>query len=183
MYAGHFAAGLAIKARVPQAPTAAILAGVGFLDLLFGPFVLLGIERIHATPGVPPGFALDYIDWSHSLLMALLWSALYAACFVKHGRAVALALALAVFSHFLLDLLMHPGDLALYPGSARHFGLGLWLWQPGWWWFELGFVLLCGAYYLARARRVGTFGGRGLWVCAVVVALHVVNSPRLTPAG
>lgn len=183
MYAGHFAVGLAIKARVPQAPTAAILAGVGFLDLLFGPFVLLGIERIHATPGIPPGFALDYIDWSHSLLMALVWSALYAACFLKRGRVVALALAFAVFSHFLLDLLMHPGDLALYPGSAQHLGFGIWLWQPGWWWFELGFVLLCGAYYLARARTLGTFGGRGLWVCAVVVALHIVNSPWLTPAG
>lgn len=182
MYAGHFAAGLAIKARVPQAPTAAVLAGVGFLDLLFGPFVLLGIELIHPTPGVPPGFHLDYIDWSHSLAMALLWSALYAACFLKRGRVVALALAVAVFSHFALDFLMHPGDLALWPGSAAHVGLGLWLWS-GWWWFELGFVLLCSAYYLARARKLGTFGGRGLWVCGVVVALHVVNSPWLSPAG
>jgi membrane-bound metal-dependent hydrolase YbcI (DUF457 family) len=183
MYAGHFAAGLAIKARVPQAPTFAVLVGVGLLDLLFGPFVLLGIEHIHATPGQPPGFSLDQIDWSHSLLMALVWSALFAGLFLKRGRVVALALALAVFSHFLLDWLMHPGDLALWPGSPVHLGLGLWRWQPGWWWFELGFVLLCSAYYLIRARRLQSFGGRALWVCAIVLALHVVNSPWLTPAA
>jgi len=184
MYAGHFAAGLAIKARVPQAPTAALLVGVSLLDLLFGPFVLLGIERIHATPGQPPGFSLDYIDWSHSLLMSLIWAALFAALFLKHGRVVVLAIAFAVFSHFLLDLLMHPGDLALWPGSAAHLGFGIWLWQPsGWWWFELGFIALCCAYYLARARQLRSFGGHGLWACAVVLVLHVVNSPWLSPAG
>jgi hypothetical protein len=62
MYAGHFAAGLAIKARVPQALTWGLLLGVGLLDLLFGPFVLLGWERVSLTPGVSPGFSLDYID-------------------------------------------------------------------------------------------------------------------------
>lgn len=46
MYAGHFAAGLVIKARVPQAPTWGLLLGVGVLDLLFGPLVLAGVERI-----------------------------------------------------------------------------------------------------------------------------------------
>lgn len=67
MYAGHFAAGLALKARAPEAPTWGILLGVGFLDLLFGPFVLLGLEQVSVTPRVSPGFSLDYIDWSHSL--------------------------------------------------------------------------------------------------------------------
>jgi membrane-bound metal-dependent hydrolase YbcI (DUF457 family) len=183
MYAGHFAAGFAIKARVPQAPTAALLVGVSLLDLLFPPFVLLGIERVTPTPGHPPGVSLDYIDWSHSLAMALVWSALYAALFLKRGRVVALALAFAVFSHFLLDLLMHPGDLALWPGSKMHLGFGIWKWAPGWWFFELGFILLCGAYYLARARKLGTFGGRGLLAVGVIVLLHVVNSPWLSPAG
>ncbi|HEX9754455.1 MAG TPA: hypothetical protein VGA42_02040 [Gemmatimonadales bacterium] len=71
MYAGHFAAGLAIKASVPRAPTWGLLLGVGVLDLLFGPFVLAGIERASLTPGTSPGFSLDYIDWSHSLAPGL----------------------------------------------------------------------------------------------------------------
>ena len=74
MYAGHFAAGLALKARVPQAPTWGLLVGVGLLDVFFGPLVLLGIERVSITPGSSPGFVLDHIDWSHSLAMSLVWS-------------------------------------------------------------------------------------------------------------
>ena len=70
MYAGHFAAGLALKAKEPEAPTWGILLGVGFLDLIFGPLMLLGVERVSVTPGSSPGFSLDYIDWSHSLVMS-----------------------------------------------------------------------------------------------------------------
>ena len=76
MYAGHFAAGLALKGRVPEAPTWGLLLGVGLLDLLFGPLVLAGVERATVTPAVPPGFSLDHIDWSNSLATSALWSAL-----------------------------------------------------------------------------------------------------------
>jgi membrane-bound metal-dependent hydrolase YbcI (DUF457 family) len=183
MYAGHFAAGLALKAREPRAPTWALLIGVGLLDLLFGPFVLLGIERAHMTPGVSPGFSLDFIDWSHSLAMSLVWAVLFGAAFLKRGRAVATVLALAVFSHFLLDLVVHPPDLALWPRSPIHLGLGLWrIWPVGYWWVELGVIALGGGYYWIRSRRLGTFGGRAGLACATVVLLHVLNSPWMKPA-
>lgn len=179
MYAGHFAMGLALKAREPRAPTWALLVGTGLLDVLFGPFVLLGIERATLTPGEPPGFRLDYIDWSHSLTMSLVWSAVFAMWFVKRGRAIALLIGFAVFSHFLLDLFMHPLDLALWPGSPVHLGLGLWH-TPFWWWFELAFVVAGCGYYWRRARQVGTFGGGAPWAFAVVLALHLLNSPWLS---
>jgi membrane-bound metal-dependent hydrolase YbcI (DUF457 family) len=180
MYAGHFAMGLALKARVPKAPTAGLLIGTGLLDILFGPFVLLGIERISLTPGRPPGFSLDFIDWSHSLLMSLVWAGLFGLLFLKRGRDVALVLAFAVFSHFLLDLPMHPADLALWPGARMHLGFGLW--HTGlWWWLELACVAAGCAYYWRRARRIGTFGGHAGWICAVVLLLHALNSPWLSP--
>jgi hypothetical protein len=181
VYAGHFAAGLAIKARAPKAPTLWILLGTGFLDILFGPFVLLGLERVTMTPGRSPGFTLDFIDWSHSLLMALVWSALYAVFFLKRGRAVALVLGFAVFSHWLLDVPMHPHDMALWPFSRIHLGFGMWH-TPYWWWFELACIFAGCGYYWARARKSGTFGGHAAWAGLVVVALHVFNSPWLTPA-
>ena len=115
MYAGHFAAALAIKAKEPRAPTWALLLGVGFLDVLFGIFLMLGIERATMTPGVSPGFSLDFIDWSHSLAMSLICAGLFSIPFWRRGRAAGLAVAFAVFSHFLLDLPMHPPDLALWP--------------------------------------------------------------------
>ncbi len=182
MYAGHLAAGLAMKAREPRAPTWALLIGVGFVDILFGAFVLMGIERVTMTPGVSPGFRLDFIDWTHSLLASLFWAALYGAMFIKRGRAVAVWCGLSVFSHFVLDFFMHPGDLALYPHADVHMGLGIWTRMPqGWWFVELAFILACGAYYLKRAKELGTFGGRGKAAVIVVLLLHVGNAPFLQP--
>lgn len=180
MYVGHFAAGLALKGAQPKAPTWGLLVGVGLLDILFGPFVLLGLERVTPTPGVPPGMSLDFIDWSHSLAMALAWSVLYALFFLRLGRPVALVMGLAVFSHFLLDLPMHPPDLALWPGSPTHLGMGLWHALPvGWWFLELGAVAAGWAYYRSRSRGNPSFGGRTVAVGVVLLALHLFNSPWL----
>ncbi len=183
MYAGHFAAALAIKARAPRVPTWSLLLGVGFLDVLFGLFVLAGWERVRMTPGQSPGFTLELIDWSHSAVMALIWALLFALPFARRRRAVAAWIGFAVFSHFLLDWLMHPGDLALWPHSAAHVGLGLWTrWPRGWWFFELGFIAIAAGYYVMRAHRERSFGGRPWLVCAVVLLLHIANSPWLAPA-
>ena len=181
MYAGHFAAGLVLKTRVPEAPTWGLMAGVGVLDILFGPFVLLGWERVSITPGVSPGFSLDYIDWSHSLLMSLVWSSAYALFFLPRGRAVAVVMGVAVFSHFALDLVVHPADLALWPGAQVHLGFGLWQIAPPLWWFvELALITVCGWSYWQRSRVDQSYGGRAWAVVAVIVLLHIVNSPWLS---
>lgn len=182
MYAGHFAAGLALKARYPRASTAGLLVGVSLLDLLFGPLVLLGIERASVTPGASPGFALDFIDWSHSLAMAVVWAVLYGALFLRSGRTIAAVMGLAVFSHFILDLPMHPPDLALWPGASVHLGFGLWQALPvGWWFLELAFIVAGLAFYWRRARTDRTFGHRAAWVASIVVFLHITNSPWVSP--
>jgi len=181
MYVGHFAAALALKGRVPRAPTWGLLVGVGLLDILFGPFVLAGVEHASLTPTQSPGFSLDFIDWSHSLAMAGAWSLVYAACFARRGRTVAGVMGVAVFSHFVLDLLMHPADLALWPGAATHVGFGLWRLLPtGWWVVELGVIAAGWWYYARRARDVGTFGGRPVAIAVVLLALHLMNSPWLS---
>lgn len=181
MFVGHFAAGLALKGARPEAPTWGLLIGVGVLDILFGPFVLLGIERVSVTPGVSPGFLLDFIDWSHSLVMAAVWAVLFGFAFRRLGRRVAFVMGVAVFSHFLLDLPMHPSDLAVWPHSAVRLGFGLWQALPqGWWIIELGVIALCWGYYLSKARGATTFGGRPYAAGAVLMALHVFNSPWLS---
>ena len=181
MYAGHFAAALALKARVPRAPTWGLLVGVGVLDILFGPFVLAGIERVSLTPGISPGFSLDHIDWSHSLVMSVVWSILFGAAFLRCGRTVAAVMAVSVFSHFVLDIVMHPPDLALWPGSATHLGFGLWRALPvGWWFVELGAVAAGCWYYWHRSRSDRSFGGRALAAVVVILILHLLNSPWLS---
>ncbi len=184
MYAGHFASALILKARYPETPTWVPLLGVAFLDLLFGPFVLAGIERVTMTSGISPGFRLDHIDWSHSLVMSILWSVLFAALFLRRDKRLAAVAGVAVFSHYLLDWVMHPADLALWPGSSVHWGLGLWARFPGGWWFvELAFVAACSWYYWVRSRPGTAFGGRAIWVLVTVLILHIMNAPWLSPAA
>ena len=77
MFVGHSAAAFALASRSRAAPLWALLAGTAFLDVLFGVFGALGLER--AVVHEPPIFAnLELIDlgYSHSLLASLLWSAL-----------------------------------------------------------------------------------------------------------
>ena len=132
------------------------------------------------TPGQSPGFRLDYIDWSHSLAMSIVWSLLYGVFFVRRGRVVAAAMGLAVFSHFVLDLVVHPADLALWPGSAVHLGLGLWVSLPiGWWFVELAVIGAGVGYYWWRSRSDRSFGYRAWLVALVVLLLHIANSPWL----
>ncbi len=53
MYVGHFAIGLALKARYPKIPAIPIMMGVGFLDLLDGIFIMLGLNTV--TPNLNSG--------------------------------------------------------------------------------------------------------------------------------
>lgn len=156
MYVGHFAIGLALKARFPKIPTLPLLMGVGFLDILDGLFIILGWN--HVTPNLLAGpylfFDLTFIDWDHSLAAALLWSCVWGAFFLNDKRVAAFAF-LACFSHFLADWPMHNADLALYPFSATHLGMGMWgkLGTMSWIIEGLFVAVLAGYAYLSSRRR------------------------------
>jgi len=180
MYVGHFAIGLAIKARYPKVPALPIMMGVGFLDLLDGIFILLGFNTV--TPNLASGpylfFDLTFIDWDHSLLAALFWSMIWGLLFVKH-RAVAAVAALAAFSHFIADWPMHNSDLALYPHSIEHYGYGLWGKLGTLAWVIEGVFSAVLAVY---AWRISACRGVSLvWPCAVLVVLFLQLSPVASP--
>lgn len=181
MYAGHFAAAYAIKAREPKAPTWALLIGVVTLDILFGTFVLTGIEKVTMTPSVSPGMRWDDIGWSHSMLMSLVWSVLFAIPFFRYGRSAMIAIAVAVFSHFVLDLPLHPADLALWPGSETHLGLGFLQTLPhGYWFIELAVLVGFWAYYWSRTKAAPSISSRPISVGIALIVLHVLTSPWLS---
>lgn len=181
MYAGHFAIGLAIKARAPDIPAPAVIWGVVLLDLLNGLFVLVGLDQV--VPDLSAGpylfFDLRFIDWDHSLLMAAVWSAAWALLFFKTSRRFAEFAALAVFSHFLADGLVHNGDLALYPFADAHLGLGLWgRWGVWSWAFEgLFCAVLCADAWRVQQRR----GVNWALPCAVVAVMFLSLSPWFSP--
>jgi len=127
--AGHLAAALVAKRAEPRVSLGAYVAAAYGLDLLWPALVLAGIERVSIDPGNTAfsALAFDSYPWSHSLLMAAVWSAaagLLTARAVRSRRA-GWAVGIIVISHWLLDLIVHRPDLPLWPGGPL-VGLSLW---------------------------------------------------------
>lgn len=180
MYVGHFAIGVALKARFPEVPALPIVMGIGVLDIIDGAFILAGINQVTANLSSGPSlfFDLTFIDWDHSLLMAVVWSLLWGALFLRDKRVAAVA-AVAAFSHFVADLPMHDADLALYPHSAVHFGLGLWpRLGTGSWLLEGAFAAALVAWAWQRCAKRGQ---SLLWPAVLLLVLFLNLSPWTSP--
>ena len=71
-----------------------------------------------------------YADYTHSLVGALALSVVFGWIgALVWGKRTGIVLGAVVFSHWLLDLLMHRQDLPILPGNARQLdrlGFGLW---------------------------------------------------------
>jgi len=131
MFVGHYATCLALKTFEKRASLGVLFLAVQFVDILFFPFVLLGIERINIIENFTQSthFELEYMPYTHSLVGSLFWAALAYAFFrwvVVKKREIALVVALAVFSHWILDLIVHTPDLPLWSDSSLKLGFGLW---------------------------------------------------------
>jgi membrane-bound metal-dependent hydrolase YbcI (DUF457 family) len=130
MLLGHYGVALAAKRYAPRTSLGTLILAAQLLDLLWPLFLLAGWERAHIVPGLMAASSLDFEHYpiSHSLLAALLWAALVGGAYLvfrRYPRGAAV-IALAVVSHWLLDVLMHRADLPLWPGSSVKVGFGLW---------------------------------------------------------
>ncbi len=131
MFVGHYGVSFAAKRAAPTVPLWVLFIAVQLLDVDWAPFILLGVEKVRIVPGITASNPLDlyYMPYTHSLVAALLWSAGAFACyrFAASGspRTSAVIVAAAVFSHWVLDFVVHRPDLPLYDNRAK-VGLGLW---------------------------------------------------------
>lgn len=180
MYVGHLAIGLAIKSKFPKIPALPIMLGVGFLDIIDGLLIMLGIN--HVTGNLNSGpylyFDLTFIDWDHSLLMAIILSVVWGMFFIK-DKKVAIVAGLACFSHWIADWPMHNLDLALYPYSIQHYGYGLWgkLGTMSWVLEGIFCLILIGyAWKNFAARNQQIF-----WVVFLMIFTFFNLSPWLSP--
>ncbi len=129
MFVGHYGVSFVAKKAEPAIPLWVLFIAVQLLDVLWAPFVLLGIEKVRIVPGFTASNPLDlyYMPYTHSLVAAIGWSVvaflLYRAVRPAPARAAAIV-GLAVFSHWVLDFLVHRPDLPLYDNTAK-VGLGL----------------------------------------------------------
>jgi hypothetical protein len=135
MIAGHFGFAAVVKSREPQVPLWSLMLACQWMDVIFVPLFALGIERIvpvDAGAGPHPGYGegVIYADYTHSLLGALVIAATFGLVAAwRWGRRNGVVLAAVVFSHWVLDLLVHRADMPILPGNMANLprlGLGLW---------------------------------------------------------
>ena len=131
MFAGHFAAGVALKGADNRVPLWALLAGVQFVDIFAMIFVLLGIERMDIVSGFTATNDLDmFMPYTHSLIMTPFWAALGAGLYKLYDknadRKALLVIAAAVACHWPLDLIVHVPDMPIFFSQDLTVGFGLW---------------------------------------------------------
>ncbi len=175
MFIGHYGPALAAKPLAKPVPLWILFVAVQWLDVCWSVLVLNGIEKVRIVPGFTEGSPLDlyFMPYTHGLIGALILSLVFGAVawlFVKDQKAAAIAVvAGAVFSHWLLDFVVHVPDLPLI-GDTDKVGLGLWRWV----WISLPLelaTLFAGAIFYARAVPSKTrFGDAWLWVFVAAMA-------------
>lgn len=129
MFAGHVGAGLAFARADRRVNVGVFVAAALLADIALFAFVLLGWESL----SIPADFATRHqlafvFPYTHGLAGSLVWSvAEGTAAFVisRRGRTAALVGA-AVFSHWILDALVHRPELPLLGAGSKVVGLGLW---------------------------------------------------------
>jgi hypothetical protein len=166
LYIGHYAVAFAAKRAAPKTSLGVLLAAALFVDLLWPIFLLLGWERVKIEPGNTAFTPLAFVYYpiTHSLLTGVGWAAV--AGLIYYGltryRAGAIAVAVLVLSHWLLDFVVHRPDLPLAPGGSKLLGLGLWNSIAGTLVVE-GILFVFGVWiYLVTTRAKDNIGRYGL---------------------
>ncbi|HLA41471.1 MAG TPA: hypothetical protein VJ417_15830 [Candidatus Glassbacteria bacterium] len=184
MFTGHFAVGLAARKAAPNTSFPVLLTAAIFLDILWPPLVLLGIEHFRIDPGNTAVTPLDFYDYpiSHSLATTVVWSVLFALVyffFTRYGRGAFIA-GLAVASHWLLDFITHAPDLPIVPGGTRY-GLALWNSVAGTAAVELGMFALAVWVYTGLTRAKGPAGKFSFWSLIIFLVVMQVWAYQGTP--
>lgn len=185
MFIGHFGVAFGLKRMAPRAPLAALVAAAVWADMLWTVFLLLGWEHVRMEAGATRWVPLDLYDYplSHSLLMLSVWAVVLALAYRawRSDTVGALAVGIAVLSHWVLDWLTHRPDMPLYPGGPR-FGLGLWNSIAGTLAVELP-MFLGGAWLYATATRASDRIGRwGFWTyVAAPLTLYFLDHFNTSP--
>lgn len=186
MFIGHYSASLIAKRLAPEVPLALLFIAAQAVDIGWAVLLATGVEQVRIVPGFTAASPLDlhYMPYTHSLPAALAWAvavaALAAACLPRlRTRRAVLAIGAVVFSHWLLDWVVHVPDLPLW-GNTHKVGLGLWNH------FAAATLLECvlfvgAAWWLDAAARETSGAGltlrrRGLWIFVLTMtALFVLS--------
>lgn len=134
MFAGHIGVALAAARVEPRVNVGLLVTAALLLDLLLWLFILIGWESVV----IPANFAQTHqpefvFPYSHGLAAGAAWSTLAGAIALLHYKGLgaekyrpALLIAGVVFSHWLLDGLVHQPELPVTGAASHLLGLSLW---------------------------------------------------------
>jgi membrane-bound metal-dependent hydrolase YbcI (DUF457 family) len=172
MFVGHYAAALAAKAAEPRAPLWTYVLGCQLIDVGWSGLIMTGAERVSFNPDLPgSSLVLEHMPYTHSLPASLLWAlgaVILARLALRLPWRAAVFVGLAVFSHWVLDFLVHRPDLELWFGGPK-VGLALWNYPVPEQALEIGLLAVAGG---AWAWRRGT-QGLSAWSAPVFLTLLV----------
>jgi hypothetical protein len=163
------------------------VAAALLLDFLLWLFVLIGWESVT----IPISFSKTHqaqftFPYSHGLLASILWSGLvglvaYAVCSEDRSarRRIAALLGIAVFSHWILDVLVHRPELPLTGARSPVVGLALWDNLPVSLTVESGILLFGLALFV---RHSSTTRGRTVAIAILSLAILVFTLVGMTIA-
>jgi membrane-bound metal-dependent hydrolase YbcI (DUF457 family) len=167
MIAGHFGFAAAVKSHEPQTPLWVLMLATVWLDVVFIPLLLSGIESIRPVDETHMGYGGNIIhaDYTHSIVGVIVLSAsLGIPAALRWGRRSGIVVGLVVASHWLLDLLVHRADMPILPaniGNLPRLGFGLWRYPDITAGIELAMVLVGAWLYWGAAKKVVQSEGRG----------------------
>jgi hypothetical protein len=180
MIAGHFGFAAAVKNREPATPLWALMLATVWLDLVFVPLYLSGIETTQSVDSAHTGYGASIIhaDYTHSLIGTIALSAILGVLAgLLWGRRSGIVIGLVAASHWLLDLIVHRADLPILPGNIGdlpRLGLGLWRYPLVSFSIELALVLAGAWLYWRKANSVVNSEGRGGLAATITASLIAI---------
>jgi hypothetical protein len=174
MFVGHYGPSFAIKSLRPAIPLWALFIAVQLVDVAWALLVLFGVEKVRIVPGITASNPLDlyYMPYTHSLVAAVIWSVAVAILVMLMPRvatrSAAIWIGAAVFSHWVLDVLVHRPDLPIYDDTMK-IGLGLWNFPTIALALEVALLFGGMVMYLRVTKPINAVGRFGLPVFGVVM--------------
>lgn len=174
MFVGHYGPSFAIKSIQPAIRLWVLFIAVQLLDVGWSVLVFLGIEKVRIVPGITASnpFDLYYMPFTHSLVAAFVWAiaAIILSRFLLGTRdwSAGMWIGTAVFSHWVLDFLVHRRDLPLYDDTAK-VGLGIWNYPIIALLLEAVLLFAGMIMYLRKTRPLSTVGRLGPPILGVLM--------------
>ncbi len=180
MFIGHYAAALALKQVEKKTSLGMLFLAVQWADILYFPLVVLGIEKLNIVPHFTKSNHLDleYFPFSHGLLGSIIWAILTFLGFklITKETRVAVVMAVAVLSHWFLDLVVHVPDLPLWDDTSPKLGLGLWNYPLVAYVIEAAMLIIGVWLYLSGTKPKSTGGKYGIIVFAgFLLLINAIN--------